>query len=150
MDARVFFVEFFDDAQHRPPIGAGESIPEAEFNDAPSPDGSRTIATRQTQCDGRQPDRENAAPWRPWVISIGCRALLRCLLICRRVHFALFRHGNYDLRPALFGPVDVEEISARLVGAFVGVGAEVIALALQQVGRQACRAVAVVVGQGAT
>ena len=43
-------------------------------------------------------------------------------------------------------PIGVEH--ARLVDAVVGVGAEVVALGLQQVGRQPVAAVAVVVGQG--
>jgi hypothetical protein len=42
----------------------------------------------------------------------------------------------------------VEELAARLVEALVGMGAEVVALGLQQVGRQARAAVAVEVGQG--
>jgi hypothetical protein len=44
---------------------------------------------------------------------------------------------------AVAGPVGVEELAARLVEALVGVGAEVIALRLQQVGRQPRAAVAV-------
>ena len=35
---------------------------------------------------------------------------------------------------AEFAPVGVEELSARSVGAFIGMGAEVVALALEQVG----------------
>ena len=40
------------------------------------------------------------------------------------------------------GPVGVEELAARLVDALVGVGAEIIALGLEQVGREALAAVA--------
>ena len=47
------------------------------------------------------------------------------------------------------GPVDVEELAARMVDALVGVGAEEVALALQQVGGEFFRAIAVVVGQRA-
>lgn len=61
--------------------------------------------------------------------------------------FAWF--SGFQLRPAGFGPVDVEELAAGLVRAFVGVGAEEVALPLEQVGGQALAAVAVVVGQGA-
>ena len=43
----------------------------------------------------------------------------------------------------LAGPVGVEELSAGLVEALVGVGAEVVALSLEQVGGQALGAVAV-------
>ena len=39
--------------------------------------------------------------------------------------------------PALAGPVRMEELAAGLVGALVGVGAEVVALSLQQIGGQA-------------
>ncbi len=42
----------------------------------------------------------------------------------------------------------MEELAAGLIDALVGVGAEVIALRLEQVGRQAFAAVAVVEGQG--
>ena len=45
------------------------------------------------------------------------------------------------------GPVDVEELAALHIGALVGVGAEVVALGLEQVGRGALGAVAVVVRQ---
>src|ERR1039458_8780186 len=44
---------------------------------------------------------------------------------------------------ALAGPVGVEELAAGLVEALVGVGAEVVALGLEQVGGQAAGAVAV-------
>src|ERR1035437_230956 len=44
---------------------------------------------------------------------------------------------------ALAGPVGVEELAAGLVEALVGVGAEVVALGLEQVCRQAAGAVAV-------
>ena len=42
------------------------------------------------------------------------------------------------------GPVGVEELAARLVHALVGVRAEIIALGLEQIGRQPRAAVAVV------
>src|SRR5438309_85888 len=40
-----------------------------------------------------------------------------------------------DLRAALLRPIQVEELAARGVDAFVRVGAKVIALALQEIGR---------------
>src|SRR5690606_33674372 len=46
--------------------------------------------------------------------------------------------------PAMPGPVGVEELSARLVDPLVRVSAEVVALGLQEVGRQATATVAVV------
>jgi len=46
-------------------------------------------------------------------------------------------------------PIDVEEFAAGLVDAFVGVGAEEVALALEEVLGEAFGAVAVVVGEGA-
>src|SRR5690606_41750227 len=61
----------------------------------------------------------------------------------------LERCVRLQLRALRLGPVDVEELSTLLVDALVGVGAEVIALGLEQVGREAVGAVAVVVGQGA-
>ena len=54
--------------------------------------------------------------------------------------------GSRHFGAAFANPIGVER--AGLVGAFVGVGAEVVALGLQQVCRQAVAAVAVVVGQG--
>lgn len=51
-----------------------------------------------------------------------------------------------DLRASLLLPVDVEELAARLIDALVGVGAEVVALCLQQVRRQTSLTVAVVIG----
>src|SRR5262245_24451400 len=51
---------------------------------------------------------------------------------------------------AAAGPVGVEELAARLVEALISVGAEVVALRLEEIGRQAARAVAVVVSQRAT
>ena len=49
----------------------------------------------------------------------------------------------------LFGePFRVEEFSGRLIDAFVGMRAEVIALRLEEVGRQPLGAVTVVVAQG--
>ena len=45
------------------------------------------------------------------------------------------------------GPVGVKKLAAGPVDAFIGVGAEVVALRLQQVCRQVRRAVAVVVGE---
>jgi hypothetical protein len=65
-----------------------------------------------------------------------------------KVSFASERAGRlfYETLSRL-GPVDVEELAAGLVGALVGVRAEVVALGLEQVGRQAGRAVAVVVGR---
>src|SRR6185295_3362864 len=56
------------------------------------------------------------------------------------------RHDG-DLRSALFRPVGVEELATGRIDAFVRVSAEVIALALQKVRRQALGAVAVVVGE---
>ena len=50
-----------------------------------------------------------------------------------------------DLRAAGLGPVEVEELTAGLVGALVSVGSEEVALGLQEVRRQRRRAVAVVV-----
>ena len=52
-----------------------------------------------------------------------------------------------ETRAAVAGPVGVEELAARLVDALVGVGAEVVALGLEQVGGQALGAVAVVEGE---
>ena len=46
------------------------------------------------------------------------------------------------------GPVGVEELSARTVSALVSVGAEVVTLSLEQVGRNAVAAVAVIVSEG--
>ena len=57
------------------------------------------------------------------------------------------RHDRH-LRAALLRPVGVEELAAGCVGAFVSMRAEEVALALEEVGRQARGAVAVVVGQG--
>ena len=48
-----------------------------------------------------------------------------------------------ETRPASSGPVSVEELAARLVNALIGMGAEVIALRLQQVGGQTPGAIAV-------
>ena len=56
--------------------------------------------------------------------------------------------GRRGGRAAAAGPVGVEELAARLVDALVGVGAEVVALGLEQVRGQAAAAVAVEVGQG--
>src|SRR5438105_3524502 len=53
-----------------------------------------------------------------------------------------------DLRAGRLGPVDVEELSTRLVGALVRMCTEEVTLRLQQVGREARRTVAVVVGEG--
>ena len=50
-----------------------------------------------------------------------------------------------DCRPELFQPLGMEEFSAWTVGAFVGVGTEVVALGLEQVRREVCAAVAVVI-----
>src|SRR5262249_61400173 len=56
--------------------------------------------------------------------------------------------GARGRRAAAAGPVGVEELAARLVGPLVGVGAEVVALGLQEIRGQAAGAVAVEVGQG--
>ena len=45
------------------------------------------------------------------------------------------------------GPVGMKELAARPVHALVGMRAEIIALRLQQIGRQFFRAIAVIVGQ---
>src|SRR5262245_44025192 len=45
------------------------------------------------------------------------------------------------------GPVRMEELAARLINAFVGVGAEVIALGLQEICRETFGAVTVVESQ---
>ena len=50
-----------------------------------------------------------------------------------------------DCRPGLFQPFGVKELSAWAVRAFVGVGTEVVALRLEQVRREVCAAVAVVI-----
>ena len=50
---------------------------------------------------------------------------------------------------AMAGPVCVKELAALPVKAFVGVGAEVVPLGLQQVGRESFAATAVKVLQGA-
>src|SRR5436190_21033419 len=50
--------------------------------------------------------------------------------------------GRYDAPMA--GPVGVEKLAARLVDAFVGVGTEIIALRLEQVGRQSFAAIRIV------
>ena len=47
-----------------------------------------------------------------------------------------------EVLPPRAGPVGVEELAARLVDALVGVRAEVVALGLEQVGRQPLAAVA--------
>ena len=47
------------------------------------------------------------------------------------------------LRAVRFGPVEVVELAAGLVGPFIGVGAKEIALRLEQVGRQPGQTVAV-------
>src|SRR5262249_26704174 len=57
--------------------------------------------------------------------------------------------SGLDLRALRMRPVDVEELAARGVGALEGVGAEVIALDLEEVGRQPSRAIAVEVGESA-
>src|SRR5436853_3215075 len=49
---------------------------------------------------------------------------------------------------AVAGPVGMEELAARLVDAFVSMGAEVVALSLQQVRGKTFGAVAVVEGEG--
>src|SRR5438067_4972587 len=46
------------------------------------------------------------------------------------------------------GPVAVEELAAGLVEAFVGVSAKIVALSLQEIGRQALAAVGIVKGEG--
>src|SRR4051812_46082590 len=56
--------------------------------------------------------------------------------------------SHLQLRTVSFGPVDVEELSARLVQTLVGVRAKVVALGLEQVGGQTGRAVTVVVRKG--
>jgi len=57
---------------------------------------------------------------------------------------------GHDLNIMLFSvadPVEVEKFSLRLIGSLVGVGAEVIALGLEQIGGQTFRAVTVVVSE---
>ena len=44
---------------------------------------------------------------------------------------------HLQLRPIRLGPVDVVELSARLVNTLVGMGPEVVALSLQEVLREA-------------
>lgn len=68
-------------------------------------------------------------------------------LAARRVG-AQLRLSHFALRPPGRGPVDVEELAAWRVGAFVGMRAKVVTLALQQVLRQHCAAVGVVIRQG--
>src|SRR5687768_7972916 len=78
------------------------------------------------------------------------RRLLRGIFLVHRLldgDFFLRRGRDGELRAAGFGPVEVEEVAARLVGALVRVGAEVIALGLQEVRGEARGAVAVVVGE---
>src|SRR5580765_2396173 len=48
---------------------------------------------------------------------------------------------------AVSGPIGVEEFTARFVHPFVGMGAEVIALSLEQVSRQTFRSVLIVESQ---
>lgn len=68
-------------------------------------------------------------------------------LLRERERYESFPHllkevdSDFDLRAAGFGPVDVEKLAARMVGALVGVRAEVVALALQQLGGEFLRAV---------
>ena len=45
-------------------------------------------------------------------------------------------------------PVGVEFFAAGFIGAFVGMGTEVVALGLEEVGGESAAAVAVVVGEG--
>src|SRR5438128_580852 len=58
--------------------------------------------------------------------------------------FVLLRRRNRDLRPAFFGPVEMEKVSARLISALVRVRAKVIPLRLEQIRRQSLTAIAVV------
>lgn len=57
-------------------------------------------------------------------------------------------HLNLVLKTRFFGPIQVVEFAARLVGALIGVSAEVVALGLKEVGGKAGQSIAVVVGQG--
>ena len=70
-----------------------------------------------------------------------------CATMCRGCHCGLDDVLSGRDRAALARPIGVEELAAGLVDALVGVGAEVVALGLQQVGGQALAAVAVVEGQ---
>src|SRR5262249_45184160 len=51
-------------------------------------------------------------------------------------------------RSAAAGPVGVEELTAGAVDALVGMGAEVVALGLEEVGGESLAAITIVVGQG--
>lgn len=48
------------------------------------------------------------------------------------------------------GPIDMEKFAARLIDTFIGMGAEIVALALEKIGGKASASVAVKVSQGGT
>ena len=72
-----------------------------------------------------------------------CSSRISCS--CSVVRLGVVAAGRHASAAA--GPVGVEELAARLVDALVGVGAEVVALGLQQVRGQPSRAVAVEEGE---
>ena len=53
------------------------------------------------------------------------------------------------LRAVRVGPVEVEALSPGSIDALVGMGAEIVALGLKQVGRQALGAITVVISERA-
>src|SRR5438045_728976 len=52
--------------------------------------------------------------------------------------------GSGRSRPAVPGPVGVEELAARLIDALVSMRAEIVALSLEEIGRQALTAIGIV------
>ena len=55
---------------------------------------------------------------------------------------------NFDLGTIWFGPIEMEVYASWLIDTFVGVGAEIIPLSLEQVRRELFGAIAVVIRQG--
>ena len=98
----------------------------------------------------------------PWVtfpvlfLFVSLRFLLFKSLLHERTHHFACLLGNLEvrdssclnLRPIRIRPIDVIEFSSWLIDAFVSMGAEVVALGLQEILRQSGGTVAIEVGQG--
>src|SRR3954465_5095314 len=55
--------------------------------------------------------------------------------------------AGFDLLTIVGGPIEMKRFAARLIGAFVSMRAEIVTLRLQEIGRQLCGSVTVVVRQ---
>src|SRR5690349_11774826 len=85
----------------------------------------------------------------PFASSLG-GFLGRVLFVHMRLRGNLFMlRRALDLGPTIFGPVEMEELPPRLIGAFISVRPEVIPLRLKQVGGKSRGTVAIIVRQSA-